>query len=223
VEANSLRVLSRVFGYRGDPREGEGKAWVWKAAESVIPENRAGDFNQALMELGSQLCTISKPLCNNCPIAGHCVARLEGLQEQIPPPKKKQQITEVSEVGVVIRRGKRVLLCRRPVNAGRWQNMWEVPHAERTAGEELAKSVARVAKELTGLTVNPGRELLTIRHGVTRYRITLTVLEAKVQKGKFVPGFYTEAKWLTPSELAAYPVSSPQRKLMRSLGESHPT
>jgi A/G-specific adenine glycosylase len=101
--------------------------------------------------------------------------------------------------------------------------MWEVPHAERTAGEELAKSVARVAKELTGLTVNPGRELLTIRHGVTRYRITLTVLEAKVQKGKFVPGFYTEAKWLTPSELAAYPVSSPQRKLMRSLGESHPT
>src|SRR5262249_61135410 len=43
VEANTLRVLSRLFGYRGDPREGAGKAWVWSAAERVLPAKRAGD------------------------------------------------------------------------------------------------------------------------------------------------------------------------------------
>lgn len=220
VEANSLRVLSRLFGYRGDPREGEGKVWVWAAAASVLPEKRAGDFNQALMELGSRVCTIAKPMCNECPLAGQCVARREGLQTQIPPAKKKSEITAVCEVGVVIRRGKRILLCLRPANAGRWQNMWEVPHAERKVDEELTVSAVRVAKELTGLVVQPGSELLTIRHGVTRYRITLTCVEANAPKGKFVPGFYAEAKWLTPAELSDYPVSSPQRKLMQSLGES---
>src|SRR5947199_6577395 len=51
VEANSLRVLARLFGHRGDPREGKGKVWVWSAAEAAVPGKRAGDFKQALMEL----------------------------------------------------------------------------------------------------------------------------------------------------------------------------
>ena len=53
VEANTLRVLARLFAYPGDPREGEGKTWVWSAAESLLPTKRAGDFNQAMMELGA--------------------------------------------------------------------------------------------------------------------------------------------------------------------------
>ena len=79
VEANSLRVLRRLFGYRGDPRVGEGKAWVWSAAESVLPTKRAGDFNQALMELGALVCTPTAPQCDRCPLARQCVARREGL------------------------------------------------------------------------------------------------------------------------------------------------
>src|SRR5207248_6993729 len=67
VEANSLRVLARLFGYRGDPREGDGKAWVWSAAEAVLPEERPGDFNQALMELGALVCTPTAPDCPACP------------------------------------------------------------------------------------------------------------------------------------------------------------
>lgn len=221
VEANSLRVLARLFGYRGDPREGEGKAWVWTAAESVLPQKRAGDFNQALMELGALVCTPTNPACHQCPLAATCVANRDGLQATIPPPKKQPAITDVSEVGIVIRRGKRILLCRRPSNAGRWQNMWEVPHAERVIGEELMASVVRVAKEFTGLTVEPGREVLTIRHGVTRYRITLVCVEAESVKGRFKSKFYAEAKWLNVSELSDYPVSSPQRKLMTELADTN--
>ncbi|MBA4190176.1 MAG: A/G-specific adenine glycosylase [Planctomycetaceae bacterium] len=217
VEANSLRVLARLFGYRGDPREGEGKAWVWSAAESMLPQKRVGDFNQALMELGSLICTPTRPACEKCPLAAQCVAHSEGLQEKIPPPKRQPVITAVSEVGIVIRRGKQILLCRRPANAGRWQNMWEVPHAERIEGEELSVAAVRVAKELTGLTVKPGDEIIAIRHSVTRYRITLACVEATAAKGTFAPGFYTEAKWLTVAELADYPVSAPQRKLVNAL------
>lgn len=219
VEANSLRVLARLFGYRGDPREGEGKNWVWAAAEATLPDARVGDFNQGLMELGALICTPNAPQCGQCPLESNCVANRDELQEQIPPRKKLKAVTEVSEVGVVIRNRGNVLLCRRPADASRWQNMWEVPHAVRHEGEDLATAAVRVAKELTGLDVEVGEDLLTIRHGVTRYAITMACVEATVRggSGAFATGFYAEGRWVGLDELTDYPVSSPQRKLMTEL------
>jgi A/G-specific adenine glycosylase len=217
VEANSLRVLARLFGYRGDPRTGEGKAWVWTAAEEILPQKRCGDFNQALMELGALVCTPTAPDCGRCPLAKNCEAKRLGLQEQIPPKKKPPAITAVNEVGVVVRDGDKVLLCRRPADAGRWQNMWEVPHAPRTDDEDISDAAVRVAKELTGFDVTPGAEIMTIRHSVTRYAIALVCVESERAGGEFVPGAYAEARWVKPAELAEFPVSSPQRKLMTAL------
>jgi len=217
VEANSLRVLARVFGYRGDPREGAGKAWVWQAAEEVLPDARVGDFNQALMELGALVCSPTKPRCDRCPLAAACVANRDGLQERIPPPKKAKATVFVREVGVVVWRGSKLLLCRRPADAARWQNMWEVPHAEVVEGEADDVAAVRVVRELTGLTVTAGADLTVVKHGVTRYAITLTVLGATRTAGRFAAGYYAEAKWVTPAELAGFPVSAPQRKLMTRL------
>src|SRR5207244_5338257 len=139
--------------------------------------------------------------CETCPLAGHCAANREGLQAEIPPKKKANAVTEVAEVGVVIRDGGTVLLCRRRPDAARWQNMWEVPHAERRPGEDAAAAAVRVARELTGLAVAVGPEVVTIRHGVTRYAITLVCLEAARAGGEFRSDFSAEAKWPTPGEL----------------------
>ncbi|MBN9120132.1 MAG: A/G-specific adenine glycosylase, partial [Planctomycetes bacterium] len=217
VEANSLRVLSRLFGYRGDPRAGAGKAWVWAAAETVLPAKRCGDFNQSLMELGALVCTPIAPDCEACPLTADCEAKRLGLQELIPPKKALPAVTSVNEVGVVVRSGGKLLLCQRPANAGRWQNMWEVPHAPRADGEDVTDAAARVAKELTGFDVEPGAEVLTIKHGVTRYAITLVCVESALAGGAFAPGAYARAEWVAPAELTEYPVSSPQRKLMTAL------
>jgi A/G-specific adenine glycosylase len=219
VEANSLRVLTRLFAYPHDPRAGAGKEWVWAAAEAVLPAKRCGDFNQSLMELGALVCSPAAPDCPNCPVAGNCAAKRLGLQDAIPPKKAAPAITEVSEVGVVVRQGEKVLLCQRPADAGRWQNMWEVPHAPRLPDEDVGEAAARVAKELTGLDVTAGAEVTTIKHGVTRYAITLVCVEAEATGGAFSPGAYAAARWVTPAELADFPVSAPQRKLMTALAD----
>ncbi|HEV3385820.1 MAG TPA: A/G-specific adenine glycosylase, partial [Gemmata sp.] len=172
VEANSLRVLSRLLGYRGDPRVGEGKALIWSSAEALLPKKRVGDFNQALMELGALVCLRTLPLCGQCPLSAYCKAHRNGLQEKIPPPKIKPVIEEVNEVGVVVRKGSKVLLCRRPAHASRWQNMWEVPHGPIHENEEIFAAAARVTRELTGLEVETEKQFATIHHSVTRYRIT---------------------------------------------------
>ena len=214
VEANSQRVLTRLFGYPGDPRAGAGKAWVWQAAEAVLPRQRVGDFNQALMELGATVCRSTAPACDQCPLARQCVANREGLQSQIPPPKKPPDWVAITEVGVVIRDRDRVLLCQRPADADRWPNMWEIPHSERMPTEDLTATVVRVARELTGLDVEPGAAMLTVKHTVTRFRITLIAVEATVRGGQFASNFYTTGHWIKPTELARYPLSTPQRHLM---------
>jgi len=163
------------------------------------------------------VCTPTSPECDKCPLSGNCLAKRDGLQNEIPPKKKAPAITAVSEVGVVIRDGKKILLCQRPANASRWQNMWEVPHAERAEDEDVAEAAVRLAKELTGFDVEIGAEVMTIKHSVTRYAITLVCMEATLTGGKFAPGAYAKAKWVTPAKLADYPVSSPQRKLMTAL------
>src|SRR5205807_8963565 len=72
VEANSLRVLCRLFGQARDPASAPVRKWLWDTAAALLPGRRAGDFNQALMELGALVCTPSQPRCDDCPVSSHC-------------------------------------------------------------------------------------------------------------------------------------------------------
>lgn len=197
VEANSLRVLARFFGYQGDPREGEGKKWVWNAAEAMLPAKRAGDFNQAMMELGALVCTPVAPKCEVCPVRRECVANELGLQAVIPPPTKRKDLTTVRETALLIQRDGKVLLCQRPPTAERGAMLWEFP----PGGESV------------GLRVEVGPEVLTVNHGVTRFRITLVGVEAMWRSGEFASEFYSAGMWVTAPELGEYPMSTPQGKL----------
>jgi A/G-specific adenine glycosylase len=212
LEANSQRVLCRLFALAHDPRRGPARRWLWQAAEDLLPARRAGDFNQALMELGALVCTPSAPRCDDCPLAESCAARRLGLQEAIPARAAPPTVVEVREAAVVVRRGGAVLLAQRP-GEGRWANMWEFPHGELRDGESHEEAAARLARELTGLKVALGGELLTVRHGVTRFRITMVCFEARHAGGAFRSSFYRQGKWVSPGELAGYPVSAPQRRL----------
>jgi A/G-specific adenine glycosylase len=112
-----------------------------------------------------------------------------------------------------------VLLARRPAQ-GRWAGLWEFPHGPLAAGESHEGAAGRLLGELTGLEARLGPELLTVKHGVTRYRITLVCFEAAHVGGEFHSAFYAEGRWLSPADLGAYPVSAPQRRLARAVGEA---
>jgi A/G-specific adenine glycosylase len=121
----------------------------------------------------------------------------------------------VRESAVVIRRDQQVLLAQRPATATRWASLWEFPHGPLGEGETHDAAAVRLAHELTGLEVRLGPELVTIKHGITRYQITLVCFEAFAVGGECTSPFYSASAWLSPADLAAYPVSSPQRRLAR--------
>jgi len=215
VEANSRRVLCRWFGLRQDPRSSPFQKKVWQLAEELLPEKRVGEFNQALMELGALVCTPLAPRCGSCPLARHCQARLLGLQQRIPPAVAIQQVREVA---VVVYRGRKVLLVQRPAT-GRWASMWEFPHGPVEKRQSAARVGQRLLADGTGIKAVPGKAILTLRHSITRFRITLLCLEASYQSGTFRSQVYQRGKWVGVDELGKYPVSAPQRCLARALAE----
>jgi A/G-specific adenine glycosylase len=217
LEANSQRVLSRLFARTTDPRRGEARQWLWRAAEDLLPGKRAGAFNQAVMELGALVCTPAAPKCDSCPLKGLCAARRLGIQDSIPARAVPPAVTVVRESAVVIWRDGRVLLAQRPADAGRWAGLWEFPHAPLADDESPADGARRTARELTDIRVHSTTELETVRHSITRYQITLICFESRYHSGEFRPGFYARARWIPPEELPDYPVSSPQRRLAKLL------
>ena len=69
LEANTKRVLARLFALAHDVDSSSGNKFLWEAAEEILPEKDIGEFNQAMMEVGSLVCTVTNPKCNSCPLS----------------------------------------------------------------------------------------------------------------------------------------------------------
>jgi A/G-specific adenine glycosylase len=216
LEANSQRVLRRLLALEGDPRRGSLLSQLWQTAEALLPGRRVGDFNQAVMELGALVCTPARPQCARCPVARLCRARQLGIQDRIPPVPAPPATVAISEVAVVTRRSRRVLLVQRPDNT-RWSGFWEFPHGPLAAGETHEQAAARMLTEMTGIRAKLGPELVALRYSVTRHRFTLVCFEATYHRGQFRSPFYRTAVWVSPRDLETYPLSSPQRRLAQAV------
>ena len=218
LEANTQRLLSRLFGYEDDPRKGPARRRLWQIAEQILPIKRVGDFNQALMELGALVCTASSPACADCPLSPRCKAYNTGRQNEIPRKSAPPATTKVQESAVVIRREGKVLLIQRPA-IGRWAGLWEFPHGPLMEGESHEETAVHLAREV-GMEIDLGPELVTMTHTITRYHITLVCFAAEYRRGEFTSSYIPQAAWVEPDRLGDYPVSSPQRRLAREV--AHP-
>jgi A/G-specific adenine glycosylase len=216
LEANSQRLLCRLLAYRDEPTRAEGQRLLWAAAEAILPRRGAGEVNQAIMELGSQICTPKAPQCDVCPLKLLCGARAHGLQEEIPRAKKKRPIEEVRQAAIVIYRRGRVLLLRRGDDE-RWAGMWDFPRFDlyRQQPAAIRREIIAQVGERVGMVIDPSEHLTTITHSVTRFRIKLECHAARYVKPNGSPATPPEMKWLHPSQLDTLPLSVTGRKLSR--------
>ncbi len=214
LEANTIRVLSRLFAFRGATASTAGQKHLWSLAELILPARECGLFNQAMMELGSEICTPRAPACDRCPVARYCRARAAGGVEQIPTPAKRTKYEDVHEIAVVVRHGQRVLV-RQCQPGQRWAGLWDFPRFTGNAGD-IADQVAA----LTGERVVAGPLLTTLKHGVTRFRIMLDCYNAThrpARRRKRMASDAPKTRWVLPRELAKLPLSVTGRKLARMI------
>jgi len=177
VDANVERVVSRLFAI-GAPLPAS-KPRIREAADSITPDTRAGDFAQAMMDLGSSICTARAPKCLICPLSGSCEAQRRGDAERFP--RKLARTAKPKRYGTVFwaERCGQVLLVRRP-DKGMLGGMRALP-----TGEWLA---ARPG--LAGAPAEADWRLLdaSVRHGFTHFDLECALAAARIDRQKTVDG-----------------------------------
>ena len=110
VDGNLLRVLARLYGVEEDITGTQGKKTITALAEVAIPADRPGDFNEAMMDLGAEVCIPKHPRCGECPLRESCRALKEGKTEVLPVRKAKAPQKELAAAcGLVCREGRYLL------------------------------------------------------------------------------------------------------------------
>jgi A/G-specific adenine glycosylase len=178
VDGNVVRVLTRHFGLRGDPGKNPLRNALWQLAGALVPADRPGDYNQALMELGATVCTPRAPACDACPLRTSCVARREQTIDLLPELPARAKPTRVRAVAVALRDGAGVVLVRLPRSSPRWAGLWTFPHVELTRGEAPRAGAERAVREYLHTDAQIGGALARIEHTITRFRIALELFEA---------------------------------------------
>jgi len=213
LEGNTVRVFSRWLAMTEDVKSKAGTTKLWQLAETMLPKKGSGRFNQAAMELGALICKPAAPRCEACPVSKHCEAFGLGLQASIPGKVTKMTYEDRQEFAFVIPNecGDAWLVYRVP-EGERWAGLWDFPRAT----EGIAKTAEEAAQQIsrkTGLSIEIGQRLKTIKHAVTRFRINLAVHEAEPVHSEALLPVMGEYRFATLAELKILPLSVTGRKI----------
>lgn len=226
LDSNLRRVFARLFDVSEPADSPAGKEILWSLAAEHLPRGQAGDYNQALMDLGASICLPKNPRCLLCPLMEICEARIYGTQEQRPVLKPKKETPRYVHVaGVVVRRigrvappqgdnppHKEVLLSKRP-SKGLLGGMWEFPNG-RVDGEP-AEELESVLETGYRLKVQRNEALGTVQHAYTHFRVTVYAFRCELLS----MSENENLKWVGLEELEDYPMGKVDRQIARMLHE----
>jgi A/G-specific adenine glycosylase len=216
LDGNVIRVLCRYLNLTGDPKNSMTQRELWKLMELLLPHGRAGDFNQAMMELGATLCAPRNPQCEICPLKRGCLARQKDIQAQLPTKRKKKTLPHHPiAVGVIWKRGKILIAQRRARDL--LGGLWEFPGGHQEQGESLARCAAREIREELGIKVKVGKEFASVDHAYSHFSITLHAFNCRWQSGRPRALGCAKWKWVSPRELSLYAFPKANRAVIEKL------
>ena len=216
LDGNVERVLARNYGWTHDLRTTAERKKLWATAESLVPAGKAGDYNQAVMELGALICTPRSPDCHACPVSASCTARRQGLIEKIPFKRKSKTLPHYQIGAGVIWKGDKLLISQRPLK-GLLGGLWEFPGGKQKPSESLSRCVQREIKEELDLRVSVGRSLATIDHTYSHFKITLHALQCRYISGVPKTIGCRAWRWVTPSQLKNFAFPAANQPIIHQL------
>jgi A/G-specific adenine glycosylase len=215
VDGNVARVLSRVLRLQGDAAAARQAAW--RIAPQLLPEGRAGEFNEALMELGATVCTPRNPSCGECPLSSLCAAHARGEPEAYPQRSRRAARPVLSWAALALVRGDGAVLLRKHRDRELFAGLWDLPSASVSAD-----GVAPALRSVLAACGIARRPRLT-PCGEVRQVLTHRDLRVHLFKCRSPVAFASEGlRWAAPSELAELGLSSLARKCLRATGVAVP-
>lgn len=208
VDGNVLRVLSRVKASYEDILKQSVKTKMEEEVQEIIPADRAGDFNQALIEIGAIVCVPNgKAKCEECPLAFCCKARQQGIVDELPKKKSKKERRIEEKTVLLLKEGTRVGIRKRP-SKGLLAGLYELPNLEGHLAEEevlyqlkdWGLSVLRI------LPLSEEKHIFShVEWRMKAYAVSLEETEQMESHGLlFIEAKETEEKYPIPAAFSAY-------------------
>jgi A/G-specific adenine glycosylase len=211
VDGNVERVFCRLLDLREPPNTPELKRAFKVLSDQLAAVGDApGDYNQALMELGQEVCTPTSPECPACPLAARCLARARSSQALAPQPKTKPDVLDAAMRLVVVRRRGRIALWQRPESDRFLKSAWGFPTTVVIAGatpDAPTLTHGELPPALAG-----GRPVARIKHGITNHRITASVEVVDVATEAETKALPPGARWLEREAVEAALLANLDRK-----------
>lgn len=211
VDGNVVRVFSRLMAKTFDISRPIARRALHELVAAVMPCDKPGVFNEALMELGATVCTPRAPLCDRCPLRRRCAAKKSGRQEQFPRRAKKTPVRELQMAVAVICCAEQVLIVRNP-QRGIWAGLWIFPSHP---GDGI--TLRRWLKKEFDLASNlqPAGEPLV--HLLTHRRLVLHPYMGALQNAAALKDVPAHAAWVARADLHRYAFPKAHRDLQKRL------
>lgn len=210
LDGNIRRVYARIFNVDEPLGSTQAEKIFWDLAEMHLPHGDAGDYNQALMDLGATICTPRSPRCEECPVQMLCEAYQLDIQEFRPVPKVKRAVPRHIQAAAVIVVDGKVLLAQRP-SSGLLGGMWEFPNG-RVDGNPVEKLVDAIYAGYK-LKVRSVAPLGEVRHAYTHFKVTEFAFRCElIQESE-----QENLRWVDLDELDDYPMGKIDRQIARKM------
>ena len=218
LDGNVTRVLSRVVAVEEDATTTAAQRALRALANDLLPPDRPGDFNQAVMELGALVCTPSTPLCDRCPLQDVCRAHAAGTEEDYPVTPESEPVPHHDiAVGLVFdEAGDELLIQRRP-DEGLLGGLWEFPGGKQEEDESLEAACRREVKEELGIDVAIDDPFYTLSHAYSHFKITLHAFRCHVVDGTPEAREGQPFRWVGIDALDDYAFPRANRRLIEEL------
>jgi A/G-specific adenine glycosylase len=216
LEANGLRVAARWWLERGDLRSRAVRERLGRRLEGERPSERAGPYNEALMELGETICTPALPRCGDCPVSAGCRAWAKLPDPSVVPRSRRRAARPhvVAAVAAIEHRGRWLVQLRAPT--GLLGGLWEFPGGKVEPGESPEQACRRELSEETGLSSVALTPVGVVHHAYSHFSVTIHVFEGRLERStaRRLPA---AARWLTPAQFDRLPRPKATEKAERLL------
>lgn len=201
VDGNVARIVSRVFGFQTPIKHN--KNAIWKAAEVLTPYMRAGDYAQALMDIGATICVSGSPICEKCPVKTQCSAYASGEPQIYPLKAQKVQVPTRYAVAFFCTNGERILLRKR-TNQKLLSDLWELPGSN-WSDDSLP--------ELPDVSDAP---YCDVKHTFSHFHLITRVIQCPEVEDEYTTG---QEKWVAVEDLSTLALSTLTKKLLNGAGK----